>query len=99
MSLQSGLMITTFRHKGLELFFTKSNYKRIPAQFAPRIERLLDRLDASKDAADMDLPGYKFHPLKGDRKGVFAVSVSGNWRMTFEFEGQDAINVNLEDYH
>ena len=47
----------------------------------------------------MDLPGYKFHPLKGDRKGVFTVSVSGNWRMTFEFEGQDAINVNLEDYH
>ena len=92
-------MITTFRHKGLELFFTKSNYKGIPAQFAPRIERLLDRLDASKDAADMDLPGYKFHPLKGDRKGVFTVSVSGNWRMTFEFEGQDAINVNLEDYH
>ena len=92
-------MITTFRHKGLELFFTKSIYKGIPAQFAPRIERLLDRLDASKDAADMDLPGCKFHPLKGDRKGVFAVSVSGNWRMTFEFEGQDAINVNLEDYH
>ena len=47
----------------------------------------------------MDLPGYKFHPLKGDRKGAYAVSVTGNWRITFEFDGQDAVNVNLEDYH
>ncbi len=47
----------------------------------------------------MSLPGYKFHLLKGDRKGEYAVSVSGNWRITFEFDGQDAVNVNLEDYH
>jgi proteic killer suppression protein len=47
----------------------------------------------------MDLPGYKFHPLKGERKGEFSVSVTGNWRITFEFDGQDAININLEDYH
>ena len=56
-------------------------------------------LDAAKEAEDMDLPGYKFHPLKGDRKGAYAVSVTGNWRITFEFESQDAVNVNLEDYH
>jgi proteic killer suppression protein len=59
----------------------------------------LDRLDASKGANDMDLPGYRFHMLKGDRKGEFAVTVSGNWRITFAFNGEDAINVNLEDYH
>lgn len=47
----------------------------------------------------MDLPGYKLHALKGDRKGAYAVSVTGNWRITFEFTGQDALNVNLEDYH
>jgi proteic killer suppression protein len=47
----------------------------------------------------MDLPGFKFHALKGNRKGEFAVSVSGSWRITFEFDGQDAVNVNLEDYH
>lgn len=64
-----------------------------------RIERMLDRLDAAHEAKDMDLPGFKFHTLKGDRKGEFAVSVSGNWRITFEFDGQDAVNVNLEDYH
>ena len=60
---------------------------------------MLDRLDAAKEARDTDLPGYKFHALVGDREGEFAVSVSGNWRITFEFDGQDAVNVNLEDYH
>ncbi len=66
---------------------------------ASKIERILDWLDAAKEPEDMDLPGYKFHPLKGDRKGAYAVSVTGNWRITFEFEGQDAVNVNLQDYH
>lgn len=92
-------MIISFKHKGLELFFTKDSLKSIPAQYAGRIERMLDRLDASKQPDDMNLPGYKFHQLKGSRKYEFAVSVTGNWRITFEFEGDDATNVNLEDYH
>lgn len=92
-------MIKTFRHRGLERFFTKGDYRGIPAQFAPRIERLLDRLDAVTAPADMHLPGYKFHELKGDRKGTFSIVVSGNWRLTFRFEGEDAINIDLEDYH
>jgi proteic killer suppression protein len=92
-------MITSFKHKGLELFFTKGSYKGIPAQYGARIERMLDRLDASKQADDMNLPGYKFHALRGERKAEFAVSVTGNWRVTFEFDGENAINVNLEDYH
>ena len=92
-------MISTFKHKGLELFFTKGSYKGVPAHHRARMERMLDRLDAAREAKDMDLPGYKFHALKGDRKGEFAVSVSGNWRIVFEFDGQDAVNVNLEDYH
>jgi len=80
-------------------FFTRGSYKGVPAQHGSRIERMLDRLDAAKEARDMDLPGYKFHALAGDRKEEFAVSVSGNWRITFEFDGQDAVNANLEDYH
>jgi len=92
-------MITSFKHKGLELFFTKGSYKGIPAQYGARIERMLDRLDASKQANDMDLPGYRFHALRGERKAEFAVSVTGNWRVTFEFDGENALNVNLEDYH
>ena len=92
-------MITSFKHKGLALFFTNGSYKGIPAQYGSRIERLLDRLDASKQAEDMNLPGYKFHALKGERKAGFAVSVTGNWRVTFEFDGENAIHVNLEDCH
>jgi len=92
-------MITSFKHKGLALFFTKGSYKGIPAQYGSPIERLLDRLDASKQADDMNLPGYKFHAMRGERKAEFAVSVTGNWRVTFEFDGENAINVNLEDYH
>ncbi len=92
-------MIGSFRHKGLEAFFIKGSYKAIPAQFAARIERILDRLDASVVPEDMDLPGYKFHELKGKRMGVFSVAISGNWRITFKFDGDSAIEVDLEDYH
>ena len=92
-------MNRTFKHKGLERFFSKSDYRGIPAQYAARIERLLDRLDAAVKPDDMDLPGYRFHPLKGDRKGTYAVFVSGNWRMTFCFVGEDASDIDLEDYH
>ena len=92
-------MILNFRHKGLERFFSKSDYRGIPAQHAARLERLLDRLDAALKPDDMSLPGYRFHPLKGDRKGTYAVSVSGNWRLTFRFAGEDAIDIDLEDYH
>ena len=92
-------MIRTFRHKGMGRFFTKGDHRGIPAQSAARIERMLDRLDASVKPGDMDVPGYRFHPLKGVRAGEFTVSVSGNWRITFRFDGEDAIDVNLEDYH
>ena len=92
-------MIRTFKHKGLHRFFAKGNYGRIPGQHAPRLERMLDKLDASSAPADMALPGYRFHPLKGARAGEYAVSVSGNWRLTFGFDGEDAIDVDLEDYH
>jgi toxin HigB-1 len=92
-------MIRNFKHKGLERFFTKSDHRGIPGRSEARIERMLDRLDASATPGDMDLPGYRFHPLKGARAGEYAVSVSGNWRITFRFDGEDAIDVNLEDYH
>jgi len=95
----NNVMITYFKHRGLKLFYTKGSFRSIPSQFSSRIERILDRLDSSNEPSDMDLPGYKFHQLKGKRKGVFAVSVSGNLRVTFEFKGDDAVNVDLEDYH
>ena len=92
-------MIKNFKHRGLERFFSSSNYKGIPAERADRILRMLDLLDACATPTDMNLPGYKFHELKGDRKGTYAIAVSGNYRITFGFEGEDAIDVDLEDYH
>ncbi len=92
-------MIRSFRHKGLDRFFRKSERRGVDAKQADRIWRILDRLDAIARPEDMALPGYGFHPLKGDRKGTYAVSVSGNWRITFGFAGGDATDVNLEDYH
>ena len=92
-------VIRTFRHKGLEAFFTKDHPRKILADRVDRITRLLDRLDGAKGPQDMNLPGWGFHELKGKRKGEYAVAVSGNWRITFRFEGVDAFEVNLENYH
>ena len=92
-------MIESFKHKGLERFFTTGDKRAIPVQSAARIDRMLDRLDASIKAEDMDLPGYKFHSLKGDRAGEYAVTVTGNTRITYRFDGQNAVAVNLENYH
>lgn len=92
-------MIRKFRHKGLERFFTKSDRSGIDAKHSMRIQRLLDRLDAATKPDDMNLPGYRYHGLKGDRAGFYAVSVSGNWRITYRFVDGDAVDVNLEDYH
>lgn len=92
-------MIRTFRHRGLEAFFTKDDSRKLPADRVARIERQLDRLESAKIPQDMNLPGWDFHALKGNRKGTYAVSVSGNLRLTFRFEGSHAVDVDLEDYH
>lgn len=92
-------MIRSFRHKGLALYFGKSDARKSPADRVARIGRLLDRLDSRVRPEDMNLPGFGWQPLRGSRKGTFAVEVSGNWRLTFRFDGADAIDVDLEDYH
>lgn len=92
-------MIRTFKHRGLERFFRKGDHRGILAKTEDRVERMLDRLDTVPRAEDMNIPGYKFHRLTGDRKDTYAVTVTGNWRITFRFEGEDAVDVDLEDYH
>lgn len=92
-------MIRTFKHRGLERFFKKGDHRGIVAKAEARAERILDRLDTIMKPEDMNIPGYKFHQLTGDRKGTYAVTLTGNWRITFRFDGEDAIDVNLEDYH
>ena len=92
-------MIKSFRHSGLQRFFTKGTKAGIHAKHEKRIRLLLARLHASTCPQDMHLPGLRLHPLKGKRKGTWAVSVSGNWRITFHFDGTDVTNVDYEDYH
>ena len=92
-------MIKTFRHKGLEDFFTRGSKAGIQPAHANRLRLQLAKLDASKSSKDMDLPGWKLHPLEGKLKDHWAVWVNGNWRLTFTFDNGDAILVDYQDYH
>ena len=92
-------MITGFKHRGLERFFLRGTRAGIQAAHSKRIRLILGRLQASTSRQDMNLPGLNLHELKGKRKGTWAVRVSGNWRITFRFKGEDAFDVDYEDYH
>lgn len=92
-------MIKTFRHKGLKTFFEKGSVAGIQPAHAKRLAAMLRRLNEASNAQGMNLPGWGLHPLIGRDKGHFSVSVSGNWRMTFAFEGADAVLVDYQDYH
>ena len=92
-------MIRSFKHKGLARFYETGTKSGIQAQHAERLRLILGLLSAATVPRDMALPGLDLHPLKGDRKGTWAVSVSGNWRITFRFIGKDAEAVDYEDYH
>jgi len=92
-------MIKTFKHKGLELFFATGSTKGIQAIHAKKIRMQLAALDTALCIDDLDLPGYRLHELKGSRKGIWSITVSGNWRITFEFKDSNIYIVNYEDYH
>ena len=92
-------MIKSFRHKGLEAFFATGSIRGIQAAHSKKLRMQLAALDTATGIEDMDIPGYRLHPLKGDRKGVWSITVNGNWRITFEFTAGDAYIVNYEDYH
>jgi toxin HigB-1 len=92
-------MIASFRHKGLKEFFETGSKRGISFDLAARIGRRLDVLQAARELADINAHGFNLHRLKGDRQGEWAISVSGNWRITFEFAKGEVLDVNLEDYH
>ncbi|MEN9455319.1 MAG: hypothetical protein RL210_838 [Pseudomonadota bacterium] len=92
-------MIKTFRHKGLQAFFETGSKAGIQPQQAPKLSRMLARLDLAKGADDMNVPGWRLHLLSGNLAGHFSVWVNGNWRMTFTFEDGDAVLVDYQDYH
>jgi toxin HigB-1 len=92
-------MIQRFRHKGLERLFTRGDTSGINPQLAAKLRRMLILLDRGKDPTALSMPGYRLHKLKGDREGQWSATVSGNWRLIFEFVGEHATNVDLVDYY
>ena len=92
-------MIRTFRQRGLKRLYERGESRGVPAEFLSRSEDVLAHLDGATRPSDLDLPGFRLHPLKGDRKGYWSVAISGNWRVGFRMVDGDALDVDLLDYH
>jgi len=92
-------MIIGFKHKGLETFYKTGSTRGIQAEHATKIRRILTALDIANVPADLNMPTFKLHPLKGDFNGHWSIYVNGNWRITFRFVGADVELVNYLDYH
>ena len=92
-------MIRNFRHRGLQRLFQRGDRSRIRADIVDKLERVLARLDAWAEPADMEAPGFRLHAMTGDRKGFWSVVISRNWRVIFRFEDGDARDVDFVDYH
>ena len=93
------MVIRTFRHRGLKRLFERGDASKLRADQAERIALALADLDEAVKPRDLALPGYRLHPLKGDMKGSWSIWISANWRVVFRFEGGDAYDVDLVDYH
>lgn len=93
------MSILTFRHKGLAEFFLKGSKRKIDAAHAKRLQLLLGALDSASEPRDLKAPGWGLHQLKGDSAGTWALTVSGNWRLTFRWRGKDVEDVDYLDYH
>jgi len=92
-------MIKSFKHKGLKNYFDSGTTRGIQAAHVKKLRLQLAALDTATSIDDMDIPGYQLHTLKGNRKGLWSISVSGNWRVTFEFSDGNAFILDYEDYH
>jgi proteic killer suppression protein len=92
-------VIKSFKHKGLQRFYETGNAAGVRTEHKRRLRMQLTALDTAQVIEDMDIPGFRLHPLKGDRRGSWAIDVSHNWRLVFKFENGYVYNVNYEDYH
>lgn len=92
-------MIKSFKHKGLKKFFETGSTAGIQAKHGRRLRMQLAALDTSSSIDDMDIPGFRLHPLKGKAKGRWFITINGNWRLTFEFVDGHAYVLDYEDYH
>jgi proteic killer suppression protein len=92
-------VIRSIRHKGLKRLYEDDNVRGVAPEHADKLRDVLARLDAAAGPADMDLPSFRLHALKGDLEGVWAVTVRANWRVIFRFTGADVTDVDYVDYH
>lgn len=92
-------MIKSFRHKDLRKFFDSGSTSGIQANHSKRLRMQLAALDTAQAVEDMDIPGFRLHPLKGKLRGRWSITVNGNWRLTFEFQDGNAYVLDYEDYH
>ena len=92
-------MIRSIRHKGLQRLYEDNDPRGVIAEHVVKLRDILARLDAASTAGDMDLPGFRLHPLKGEFKGFWAVTVRANWRVIFRFADGDVLDVDYVDYH
>lgn len=92
-------MIVSFRHKGLKLLFETGSARGVRTEHTTKLLSILAALDAAQSPAELGLPSYRLHPLKGDMKGHWSIWVNGNWRVTFRFVGADIELVDYQDYH
>ena len=92
-------MIRSFKHRGLKALYDGRTARRVAPEHVEKLRDILAALDQSRRAEDMDLPGFRLHRLKGGLRGHWAVSVSGNWRVTFRLEDGHAVEVDYFDYH
>lgn len=92
-------MIVSFRHKGLESFYLSGTTRGVQSAHASKLSRILAALDVATGPNELNHPGYKLHPLKGELEGHWSIWVNGNWRVTFRFVGVDVELVDYQDYH
>jgi proteic killer suppression protein len=94
------MFIGKFRHKGLRLVYENDDLSGVPAHCVRKIKAILAALEFADDLSQVaSMPGWKLHPLRGDRKGEYSITVTGNWRITFRLQGSAVIDLNFEDYH
>jgi len=94
------MTIGKFRHKGLRRLYEDDEPSGVPAQAVRKIKAILAALEFADSLSQVTtMPGWKLHPLRGDRKGEFGISVTGNWRITFRLQDNAITDINFEDYH
>lgn len=92
-------MIKSFKHKGLQKLFLEDDVSGINAEHIEKVQNILFAIDSAVYVQDLNLPSYKLHPLKGNKKDLWSITVRANWRITFRFENENAYILNYEDYH